>query len=386
MAKYFAERNMRTSSSASTTAVPTSPLEQEAQQALRTLKNRLQQRFADVKSSHLSEALASALGYNSNAALRADMPSKAFELAHAPLDVARLRERLLELGYPLRQDLSPVLPGTPSAPLLPPPDYLARLAELRRLQENPEHVGARIQRLRKECAEQFAQAHGLGRPWAVEDKSVVQRWHSGVDHTGCLPGWGDFVQPLQGGSLKFPGNDHVVTFYETLPLTASAKHCEYEHAMVSMPYASRMHLEPQLEKAALEAAHLGWTMSEHTAWSWYQTGETRLILFKRTATHEQLLADWKSSFIRWVLENRSRLLRGASTYRRMVIEDVIASQHLPWDLKDFEDCRERYLKEFARRLYLDREDIMAVELQKLMQQWDMAKTAVLQLEEISPRP
>jgi|GEM_PF-1594660 len=345
-------------------------LEQAAHTHLRRLKNRLQARFPLVKSSHLSEAIAVSLGYSTNAAMRADLPGDP-ELATRPMDFGRLRQRLVDFQYPLQQDFS----SAPVPSMQPPPDYLARLAELRRLQQNPDYTYGRIRRLRRECAAQFAQAFGLGHPEVVGDKSVVQRWEVGVDHGACLPGWGGLTSRHMLGEIKFPGSDHVERFFQDLPVSRQGKHCEYQSAFVSMPYLAREGLAEHLQQAALVAGRLGWTMTVLSAWSWYQAGETELVLFRRTTPHEQVLKEWGDSFSRWALENRSRLRKAASDERREVLEDIISCRHLPWDVRDFEDCIERYLCEFAPHMYEDASDAHGLEFRLLMQRWQDSRNA-----------
>lgn len=370
MAQVFSARDARNASSISLDSAQASiqsSFEQQAEQALRRLKTRLQARFPFVKSSHLSEVLASGLGYNSNAALRADIPANAFLFAHKRLDAQRLRERLVGLQYPLREDFATEAPPD----LQPPPHYLERLTELRRLQENPEYVYGRIERLRAQCAADFAKAFGLGHPQVIDDKSVAQSWYVGVDHGSCLPGWGELANSRRGAGVDFPGSDHREHFFQDLPVARKGKHCEYQTAFVSMPYSGPW-LADRLKDAPLVAGRLGWTMSMHTAWSWYQAGQTELVLFRRATPHEQVLRDWENSFSRWALENRSRLVKSGGEVRRMVLEDIISCQHLPFDVRDFEDCRDRYLKEFAAHLYEDSSNDMCLEFQRLMQKWQVS--------------
>lgn len=142
-----------------------------------------------------------------------------------------------------------------------------------------------------------------------------------------------------------------------------------------MPYSAREDLPRKLKEAALVAGRLGWTMSVHSEWSWYQAGETELVLFRRTTSHEQVLQDWENSFSRWVGENRSRLASRASEDRRQVLEDVASCRHLPFNVRDFEDCRERYLEEYAHPLLEDSTDGTAVEFRRLMQKWQDSRNA-----------
>lgn len=67
---------------------------------LTTLKKLARTALPEVKSAHLSEALASAVGYGTHAALRADLPAQAADPAIVLLDEQRFAGRLTELGYP----------------------------------------------------------------------------------------------------------------------------------------------------------------------------------------------------------------------------------------------------------------------------------------------
>ena len=198
----------------------------------------------------------------------------------------------------------------------------------------------------------------------------MQTWLLGVDHGACLPGWGELANARWGEDVDFPGSDHRVPFFQDLPVARKGKHCEYQSAVVSMPYSGPW-LADWIKKAPLVAGRLGWTMSVHTAWSWYQD-QAELVLFRRTTPHEQVLRDWENSFSRWALENRSRLVRSGGAVRRMVLEDIISWQHLPIDVRDFDNCRERYLKELAAPSYDDSSDDMCREFQRLMQKWQLS--------------
>jgi len=92
---------------------------------LATLKRALLDDFPRVKSTHLSEALAFGLGYRTHASLKADLARPEAERPTMSLDLGRLRERLLELGYhddeaversqTSMADQSPALLGSDSA-------------------------------------------------------------------------------------------------------------------------------------------------------------------------------------------------------------------------------------------------------------------------------
>ncbi|MGH8176526.1 MAG: hypothetical protein ACREV5_09715 [Steroidobacter sp.] len=64
------------------------------------LKNALRSEFPDVKSSHLTEALAFALGYRTNAAMLAIMVGPDSDRPVVSLSSAKMLDRLKDLGYP----------------------------------------------------------------------------------------------------------------------------------------------------------------------------------------------------------------------------------------------------------------------------------------------
>ena len=72
--------------------------------ALRTLKQRAQRGVKGVSSSHLSEAVAAALGFKTHAALRAALAGRATAEAQKPSN-ARLVQRLRQFGYAVPDDL-----------------------------------------------------------------------------------------------------------------------------------------------------------------------------------------------------------------------------------------------------------------------------------------
>jgi hypothetical protein len=334
--------------------------------ALRALKNRLQARFPNVRSAHLSEAIATSLGFKTHAALQADPPALMRALEFDMFEPLELKRRLVELGYPAQHDftLGPAL-NSPT----PSPRYLEAIAELRQLEKAPDRVWDRIHALRAWCAAEFSSAFDLGHG-ETEDKHMVKRWSIGVDHGACLPGWGRSLKNQRGGHVDFPGSDHRRMFYESLPLTRKGKpeSAEYCSAMVSIPYVGNDGLPPKLAEAAHMAGCIGWTCSVHSEWSWYQNGRTALVLFKRATTADRIRQQWAGSFKRWLLENQSRLKRGASM-RKNIVEDIIDCDHLPFYLKDFPDCRERYLKELVPKLYAGLDPEMARVFERLMTKW-----------------
>ena len=189
----------------------------------------------------------------------------------------------------------------------------------------------------------------------------------GIDYKACRTGWGRAVN-VRHPSINFPGADHQVGFYEHLPLS-NGKFVEYSTAVVSMPYTGADRTVPELPKAREFAERIGWTCTELTDWTWYAAEATTLVLFRRTTSHEEMEKVWATSFKRWLLENRSRLELGISGEGSKVIQNVIHCQHFPLDVVSYEDCRERYLKEFSTRLYRDESDPMARAFQKLFDVW-----------------
>lgn len=66
-------------------------------------KQTLHEHLPLVKSSHLSEILAAALGYSTNAALLAKLKEPGSTLSMFSLDIARFHRRAEELGYELKK-------------------------------------------------------------------------------------------------------------------------------------------------------------------------------------------------------------------------------------------------------------------------------------------
>jgi hypothetical protein len=187
-----------------------------------------------------------------------------------------------------------------------------------------------------------------------------------------LPGWGKVLNNRLGGGVDFPGNDHRVHFFQQLPL-ASPQIAEYQSAMVSMPRADAMGLPSRLQDAKDLAGLIGWTCSVHPQWSWHAPGATTLVLFRPASSHTEILQAWQHSFKRWMVESATTLKRSAGATRRKVIADILDCQHLPLDLEDFEDCRQRYLKEFASNLYFVQDSPMAGVFERLMTMWAAEK-------------
>ena len=332
--------------------------------SVRSLKNVLQDRFSSVKSSHLSEAIAVAAGYRTHAALLTYLGSTT-AVPVVVLQEQPFIERLHKFGYSTIQpfSFSSVWLGGTGVP----DEFKDLIGRLLKLEERPEGRYPAIYALRRECATLFAKTFDVGyaEP-SDDDKQLVKRWGRGIDHKACKPGWGDIVN-TSNSNLDFPGSDHQVRFYERLPLT-NGKYIEYSTALVSMPYTGSFKI-PELPKAQALAERVGWQYAELADWSWYAAHSTTLIFFRRTTTHEEMLRKWSTSFKRWLIENKSRLLKGVSSDRRHVIEDAIACEHLPLDVQSWEDLREHYFKEFAPSMYHFEEAPMARAFKKVFEKW-----------------
>ncbi len=366
MAKAFPSRNALSATLSQTQAQSFPTFHEQTLAKLRREKSSLQRRFPFVKSSHLTEAMARGYGFSSNAALLAAVQENPLALGPNSVSARELHSRLVQLGYPLREDFSNAEPPSPK----PPEDYLARLEHLRRLSRRPEGSELLISKLRRECAAQFAEAFSLGHPKISNDKKVLHRLALGAEHSACLPGWANVARDIALKSDRsFPGSDHVTEFFERLPVRAQGKSVEYQSAFVSMPYSTSYGLGGQNSKPAFMAGHLGWAVSTHSEWAWYQPGSTDLQLYRRLTTYEKMLSDWEYSFTRWLLLNRSRLLRSGGLTRQYLLEDIVACPHFPLDLVDYGDCVVRYIDEYAPKLNEYSVNGFGSELKLLMEKW-----------------
>ena len=247
-------------------------------------------------------------------------------------------------------------------------EFAARMKRLLILNDMPS-VGARERAmLRRQCSAEFGQAFSLGYPEPREDdKRCIKKLGAGVDHAACKIGWGRHVntgRPI----VDFRRNDHAVFYFERLPLT-NGNYVEYCTAMVSMPYIDSPESESKSDRARAVTDAIGWTYVEHKEWSWHMSGSTTLVIFQRSTPHDEMLRLWKTSFKRWLVENRARLTKGASADRRLVVLDAIDCRHFPLDVQSYDDCRERYLKEYVPHLYEDEDDTRAKAFRFLFEKW-----------------
>lgn len=337
---------------------------------VRSLKNALQDRFPFVKSSHLSEAIAVAAGFRTHAALLTYTGSTA-AVPVVALQEGPFIERLRDLGYPGIPpfSFSSAWPGGNNVP----EEAKSLMARLLQLEARAEGRYPEIHALRNACATVFAKTFGIGHLVPdKDDKGLVSRLSCGIDYKACQPGWGNAIH-TSNPNIDFPGSDHKFRFYQRLPLS-NGKYVEYGSALVSMPYKDSFQMD-LLPAAQAFAEQVGWQSTELKDWTWYEAAHpTTLIFFRRTTTHEEMLRMWSTSFKRWLIENRSRLMKGANTDRRHVIEDAIAAPHLPLDVDSWGDLREHYFKEFAPSMYHFEEAPMARAFKKVFEKWQNETT------------
>lgn len=342
--------------------------------SLRSLKNALLDYFPNVKSSHLSEALAVGLGFNTNAALNASIKRAPANML-LTLDSAPLIQRLQEFRYDLAPafDLANISANALKSPM--PEQFRLDMARLLELVDAPGQVSAQERAtLRRRCATTFGQIFGLGNLEPREpDENMIKQLKIGIDYKACQPGWGGKTN-RRHSLVHFPGTDHAVFYFEKLPL-ADGKYIEYCTAVVSMPYLDTDGKVPKLIEAQELASRLGWTCEVHKEWSWHMAGVTTLVLFRRLTPHHEMLHMWSSSFKRWLYENKGRLTKGNPRVYRYVIEDILDCSHFPLNATSYDDCRGRYLKEFAPQLFHGMDESMADNFKRLFEKWQFERKA-----------
>lgn len=77
-----------------------------SENSIKALKRALRRYNFDVREAHMSEAIASSLGYNTYAALLADERSQANDPPIKLVDIKKFTDRLRELGYPNPSEIS----------------------------------------------------------------------------------------------------------------------------------------------------------------------------------------------------------------------------------------------------------------------------------------
>ena len=333
--------------------------------ALRALKNRLSARFPEGKSSHLTEAIAAGLGYASHAALRASLGA-APPARLPPFNAMRFISRLAALGYDPLGSLR-----RPAAAHVQEPDaaFVDLQAALRVLgmarTKNSTSSNLEWGRyLHARCAHAFGEAHDLGKPAERGAGNARRRWHSGADHSACLPGWGTL---LEGRFLRFGPGSSQLHFLRPLPL-ADGGHVHYTSAVVDTPIGVQ-NREELLAAAAVRAGVLGWTSTRLPRWNWRTPGDSTLVLYRPSISHSERLHQWEGSFQRWLLENQRHLLKSASAARRQVIKALVACPHLPLQVHGFEDFQAAYLSEHKPSVLLRHPDHFDDTCQHLVVQW-----------------
>lgn len=332
---------------------------------LRALKNRLQSRFPDGKSSHLTEAIAAGLGFASHAALRARLCASPTTTL-PPFNVVHFVQRLNALGYEAGSRFV-----RPAALQLEQPN--AAFADLQaafrvlRVSRSKNSTSSNLEwgrYLHHRCAHAFGDAHDLGKPAERTAGKAKRRWYSGADHSACLPGWGAM---LHGRLLRFGPGLSQLHFLRHLPL-AGGGYVQYTSAVVDMPEAEESS-EELLANAALRAGVLGWTSTRLPAWNWRGPSGSTLVLYRPSISHGDRLDQWEHSFQRWLLENQRHLLKGAAGTQRQVIKELIACPHLPLHTRDFEDFRNAYLREPKPLFLYPRPESFNDICQRLFEMW-----------------
>lgn len=345
--------------------------------SLRTLKNSLKDRLPSfVKSSHVSEAVAYALGFKTNIALTTRLAKLADGWANT-LAAERFFERLAQLGY----EGVPRFSIDSVAPTFGVPSHIARLlSQIWTLQQhdNPAQL-PRVYSLQNQCKVAFGQFWNLGYPDPVEDDTGwVLRNERGVDYSACRPGWGNRVRSM-GPGMTFPGTDHAVRFYERLPLS-NGEYVEYSTALVSMPYVAATNNLDKLPAAQVLADTIGWETHVLPSWTWYTPSNgtrrddaTTLILFRRKETPEETRRAWTKSLKRWVIENREQLAQDADGPREAAIGEVMESAHFPLAVESFDELQKLYLDEFMQTGFMWKPGVIERGMQELFALWKAAR-------------
>jgi hypothetical protein len=340
--------------------------------SLSSLKKALKDNLPAVKSSHVSEALAFALGFNTNIALKTQL-SKTPEGWAAIVDEQRFATRLSQLVHV-------AVPKLSFEALIPnggiPTDFARYLAQIAALQGQLGLDHPTIYALQDKCKEAFANYWSLGRPGPIElGVDTAVRHERGVDHSACQAGWGEEVRTL-GLEMRFPGTDHTVSFYEKLPLS-DGRYVGYSTALVSMPYLGSVHNMQLLPKAEAIAEVLGWECLSLPRWTWYvpfsnQTAaqSTTLILFRRKERHADTLRAWQTSFKRWAIENVGRFDRAGNPYQDAALGEVIESPHFPLTVSSFAELQEVYLNQYTHTAYQWREGVIPRGMEELFAIWN----------------
>jgi hypothetical protein len=306
---------------------------------LQSLKTRLRSIFPCAKSSHITESIAYALGFNSNAAFRAagiveTVPRTSFE----PI---RFCERMDKF-----QDEWVSLPSLASQPrglaeLIKQSALIGRLPF-----EASSHAkiveSIRTGNISREVAKCVAEALLLGDPVVPHpDRSALRLGFDSIDHSNCLPGWGGSVSPERKGFLEPMFKGHPWRFERKLPL-ANGKMRSYTEAVLTISHDRGRWESTQRPGAERHATVRGWVCTRLVGWF----GDAEPLLIRRSTSHEQMHEMWNHSFVRWVCSNQEALkLVNSSEGWQLAVEDVMECPHIPLDVEDFDDLMRRYLAE-----------------------------------------
>jgi hypothetical protein len=85
---------------------------------------------------------------------------------------------------------------------------------------------------------------------------------------------------------------------------------------------------------------------------------------------------WNTSFKKWLLDNKTRILKSARGDTRLIIHDAIDCPHRQLHVQTWEELRKSYVKEFSPKLYYLWEDSMEKAFHRLFQQWRDEQSAV----------
>lgn len=163
-------------------------------------------------------------------------------------------------------------------------------------------------------------------------------------------------------------NDHVVEFYHLVKLN-TGKSIAVCTSYVSMPYPFQgdgdeekrgENWETNIYPEILKQAHnRGWYVFRHDHWSWWNRGNTALLLFMQKTPVSKRLAMWQNSFKKWVFERKQVLVQSQFSdlgLLNMAIEDICYGDALfPLDVLNPEDFA-KYLKKRANLNYYDKNE------------------------------
>ncbi|WP_192564595.1 hypothetical protein [Pseudomonas gozinkensis] len=315
---------------------------------LRRLKSRLLRTFPDSKSSHLTESIAFALNFQSNAALIASrIPDS---IAIASFDPIRFSERMLQLqGFFLNKSIAEPEVNSPPAQLLELVEQSTSIghSSLNDFQ-NRTLESVKSNALNRAAAQVIAEVLNLGNPdVSTFPHAGTQGRYEGVDHASCVPGWGRMVSLNREGFLDDLSNGSVWQFKRELPLTGGGSR-KYVDAVLTLTHDRGHWRATQKTDTEHQATVRGWTCTALNGWF----GDAEPMLIRRSTTHERMLELWETSFVRWVCENQGRLkMLNEHQAWQLAVEDVVECPHIPLDLTSFEDLSERYLAEVPYPTY-----------------------------------